>query len=474
MKLAGLLALVLVVACSSNSENIDSARRKGQSAERPHADTEKQSTESSLSEYQDENLPTEVNGRNVKDEEPPIVVIDIDTGEEVLPGDDVIAQNSNSRYPRETIPDLSNELENDLGENWKTLHNGASYLRFSLYAERAVYRRNSDGATFIRLRLQNRDNRPIGVNLRDRSDIFRVRRWDTTNPDDIIIISGDARRLSPPPLTHIQQKWMLEDFRDGLIDRIDPEETIDFYTTTFWNGDVPGRILTKEIVETLRPKYLFFEFEGSLLLCDSTRVWDGVRPINTRSFAVDASAEFKTFPEDSGAILTCSIYPAGNPWMSKDSLLILEVPLGLDPPYASEVPMAILRRADREMMASDDVITAMRMENVESSFRVLTENRAVWCLAALVYRSRNDLPVRASQALSEIGDKHVVPALLLAIKNYLSRFEQVKDRIREIANTLSLLTSIAFESGIELEREDVEAAIELWDEWLDEHSLALD
>lgn len=158
--------------------------------------------------------------------------------------------------------------------------------------ERVLYERANDPHFFIRVRITNTTDRPIGVDLRDYRQVIYPNQWGINQESQRGVI--DERRVPPTPLP----AKLTEDFVAGKLTGIAPGEAVDYYR----EFNASGRKEIEAQAQKDAVKYLVVSLDGAVPVTDGKAVetlscvWDGGRNTGNTDLVVPLPVRWNAIP----------------------------------------------------------------------------------------------------------------------------------------------------------------------------------
>ena len=128
--------------------------------------------------------------------------------------------------------------------------------------ERRLYELAEDAHYFIRVRVTNRTDRTVAIDLRNDLTVFYPNQWGGLDEPQRGII--DESFIPPTPLTDAIETRMKADYRAEKLHTIVAGGTTDYFRV--FNASGRGDI------DSTRTAYLFISIKGQLLVTDGERV----------------------------------------------------------------------------------------------------------------------------------------------------------------------------------------------------------
>jgi protocatechuate 3,4-dioxygenase beta subunit len=134
----------------------------------------------------------------------------------------------------------------------------------SVDVERTLYEKEGQRHFFIRVRITNLANRPVGIDLNNYWKVTYPNQWGMENADHRTDI--DERRMVPKDLDAAAREELLAAFRTGGLTTIPPGKSIDYYREFNASGRADVDAQEKQ------GKYLIVSLDGVLRLTDGEGV----------------------------------------------------------------------------------------------------------------------------------------------------------------------------------------------------------
>ena len=143
-------------------------------------------------------------------------------------------------------------------DSWRAL--GTTRL-VAIDVEQALYEKAGQYGSFIHVRLTNRSERPVGVDLQEHERVIYANTW-TKEPQERRV-NFNEKRLIHKPFDKAARTALLEDFRAGKLTVLPPGKSIDYYSVAFYGG--------RHNVDEKEDKYLILSLDGEQLVTDGAK-----------------------------------------------------------------------------------------------------------------------------------------------------------------------------------------------------------
>jgi hypothetical protein len=194
-----------------------------------------------------------------------------------------------------------------LPQSWMTV---ASNPLATATVERTLYERPNDPHFYIRVRITNTTDRPLGVDLRDCWRVIYPNQWGVSQ-------ASQRGEINERRLKQVADKSALvPDFAAGKLTRLEPGATLDYYR----EFNAGGRKEVEEQARQFAGKYLVVSLDGQVPVTDGKRiealscVWEGDRTAADTDLVIPLPVKWSKVSEAALVVSAVAAAEADAPW----------------------------------------------------------------------------------------------------------------------------------------------------------------
>ena len=190
---------------------------------------------------------------------------------------------------------------------WQTV---ASNALARAAVERVLYERPNDSHFYIRVRITNTTDRPLGADLRDYWRVIYPNQWGVSQQDRRGEIN--ERRLKQVA----DKSALVTDFAAGRLTRIEPGASVDYYR----EFNAGGRKEVEEEARQFAGKYLVVSLDGQVPVTDGKRIaalsclWEGDRTAADTDLVIPLPVKWSKVSEAALVVSAVATAEVDAPW----------------------------------------------------------------------------------------------------------------------------------------------------------------
>ncbi|AKU99140.1 hypothetical protein AKJ09_05804 [Labilithrix luteola] len=176
---------------------------------------------------------------------------------------------------------------------WVSVAHGASV---DVGVERALFEQPGAAHFFVHVRITNKSDAPVGVDLRNYNEVFFPNQWGASDESHRTVT--DERRLVVSPLGAEAKAAIEADYRAGKLTNVQPGASVDYYR------DFNASSRDEVGAQAKGARYVLVSLDGQLNVTNGTSAERVVpRPEDdARVMAIDAPVEWQRVPSNAVVI----------------------------------------------------------------------------------------------------------------------------------------------------------------------------
>jgi len=171
-------------------------------------------------------------------------------------------------------------------ETWTTV---LKDNRMTISVDQALYEKKGPPDFYLRVRITNLTDHPVGIDLRDKRWLIHINQWGPSDEDHRTVV--DEMTLEPEKLDVTRRQELLDAFQANKLTLIPARGTFDYYINFGGGGAGPD-------IKSRSHKYILLSIKGQIFFTDGTVAWDGHADMDVADVALKQPVQWKKIPAD--------------------------------------------------------------------------------------------------------------------------------------------------------------------------------